>query len=75
MARDAVELPSQFMENWCYDAATLRGFARHWQTGEALPSALLGKLQASRTFLAALDLPPGEPASHRRQAHVGRTCW
>jgi oligopeptidase A len=42
------------MENWCYDGATLRGFARHWQTGEALPKALLDKLQASRTFLAAL---------------------
>ncbi len=54
VARDAVELPSQFMENWCFDAATLRGFARHWQTGEALPQALLEKLQASRTFLSAL---------------------
>jgi oligopeptidase A len=54
VARDAVELPSQFMENWCYDAETLRGFARHWQTAEALPQALLEKLQASRTFLSAL---------------------
>jgi oligopeptidase A len=54
VARDAVELPSQFMENWCFDAATLRGFARHWQTGEPLPQALLEKLQASRTFLSAL---------------------
>jgi oligopeptidase A len=52
--RDAVELPSQFMENWCYDGETLRGFARHWQTGEALPQPLLEKLQASRTFLSAL---------------------
>ena len=54
VARDAVELPSQFMENWCYDGETLRGFARHWQTGEPLPRALLEKLQASRTFLSAL---------------------
>ena len=52
--RDAVELPSQFMENWCYDAETLRGFARHWQTGAPLPQELLAKLQASRTFLSAL---------------------
>jgi oligopeptidase A len=52
--RDAVELPSQFMENWCYDAETLRGFARHWQTGAPLPQELLTKLQASRTFLSAL---------------------
>ncbi len=52
--RDAVELPSQFMENWCYDGDTLRGFARHWQTGAPLPQDLLAKLQASRTFLSAL---------------------
>ncbi len=51
---DAVELPSQFMENWCFDGETLKGFARHWQTGEPLPSTLLEKLKASRTFHAAL---------------------
>jgi oligopeptidase A len=54
VARDAVELPSQFMENWCYDLATLRGFARHWQTGEALPKEFSEKLRASRTFLSGL---------------------
>ncbi|MDP9037360.1 MAG: M3 family metallopeptidase [Myxococcota bacterium] len=54
VAGDAIELPSQFMENWCYDRATLRSFARHWQTGEPLPDALLEKLRASRTFQAAL---------------------
>ncbi len=54
VAWDAVELPSQFMENWCYDRDTLRGFARHWQTGEPLPDALLEKLQASRTFQSGL---------------------
>jgi oligopeptidase A len=51
---DAVELPSQFMENWCYDRVALSGFARHWQTGEKLPESLLEKLRASRTFHAAL---------------------
>ena len=51
---DAVELPSQFMENWCYDEATLAGFARHFRTGEPLPRPLLEKLKASRTFHAAL---------------------
>jgi oligopeptidase A len=51
---DAVELPSQFMENWCYDEATLRGFARHWQSGEPLPNALIERLRGSRTFHAAL---------------------
>jgi len=54
VAWDAVELPSQFMENWCYDPATLRGFARHWQTGEAMPEALIAKLRGSRTFLTGL---------------------
>jgi oligopeptidase A len=48
---DAVELPSQFMENWCYDRATLLGMARHWQTGEPLPEAEFEKLLAARTFM------------------------
>ena len=48
---DAVELPSQFMENWCYDRATLMGMARHWQNGEALPEAEYRKLLAARTFM------------------------
>jgi oligopeptidase A len=48
---DAVELPSQFMENWCYDRATLLGMARHWQSGEALPEQEFSKLLAARTFM------------------------
>jgi oligopeptidase A len=51
---DAVELPSQFMENWCYDEQTLNGFARHLQTGEPIPPALLDKLRASRVFQTGL---------------------
>jgi oligopeptidase A len=51
---DAVELPSQFMENWCYDGPTLAGFARHVETGEALPGDLLDKLRKNRSFQAAL---------------------
>jgi oligopeptidase A len=54
VAWDAVELPSQFMENWCYDPATLRGFARHWQIGEPLPEETIAKLRASRSFLTGL---------------------
>jgi oligopeptidase A len=48
---DAVELPSQFMENWCYDRATLIAMARHWQTGEPLPETDYQKLLAARTFM------------------------
>ena len=51
---DAVELPSQFMENWCLDRATLMGMARHWQTGEPLPEEEYNKLQRNRTFNAGL---------------------
>ena len=51
---DAVELPSQFMENWCLDQITLMGMARHWQTGEPLPQDEVCKLRSSRTFNAGL---------------------
>jgi oligopeptidase A len=49
---DAVELPSQFMENWCLDHATLMGMARHWQSGEPLPEADFRKLKQAHTFMA-----------------------
>ncbi|MFM7221309.1 MAG: M3 family metallopeptidase [Nodosilinea sp.] len=48
---DAVELPSQFMENWCYHRQTLLGLARHYQTGESLPEDLYQKILAARTFM------------------------
>ena len=49
---DAVELPSQFMENWCLDHATLMGMARHWQSGEPLPEEDFRKLEKAHTFMA-----------------------
>ncbi|HIK45919.1 MAG TPA: M3 family metallopeptidase [Leptolyngbyaceae cyanobacterium M65_K2018_010] len=48
---DAVELPSQFMENWCYHRDTLLGLARHYKTGETLPEDLYQKIVAARTFM------------------------
>lgn len=49
---DAVELPSQFMENWCYHRDTLMSIAKHYQTGENLPENVYLKLLAARTFRA-----------------------
>ncbi|KAG2309931.1 hypothetical protein Bca52824_021488 [Brassica carinata] len=49
---DAVELPSQFMENWCYHRDTLMSIAKHYQTGETLPEDVYKKLLAARTFRA-----------------------
>jgi oligopeptidase A len=51
---DAVELPSQFMENFCYEPTTLKLFARHWQTGAAMPDAMIEQLRADRQFLSGL---------------------
>ncbi|MDJ0702950.1 MAG: M3 family metallopeptidase [Leptolyngbyaceae cyanobacterium MO_188.B28] len=48
---DAVELPSQFMENWCYHRHTLLEMARHYETGEPLPDADYQKLLAARTYM------------------------
>jgi oligopeptidase A len=49
---DAVELPSQFMENWCYDCATLFGMAKHYKTGETLPEHYYQKLLAARNYMS-----------------------
>ena len=53
---DAVELPSQFMENWCYDEGTIygSGLARHYDTGEPLPRELFQKLCEQKTYQAGM---------------------
>jgi len=52
---DAVELPSQFMENWCYHRDTLVGLSEHVETKALLPNELFEKIRASRTFQAGLQ--------------------
>jgi oligopeptidase A len=50
---DAVELPSQFMENWCTHKPTLLGMSHHVKTGALLPPELFDKVKAAKTFRAA----------------------
>jgi oligopeptidase A len=56
VAWDAVELPSQFLENWCWDRAALAFISGHHASGEPLPEALLDKLLAARNFQSAMIL-------------------
>jgi oligopeptidase A len=53
---DAVEICSQFMENWCYDKPTLVGMTKHVETGESLPDELFDKLIKARTYRAGSAL-------------------
>jgi peptidyl-dipeptidase Dcp len=50
VAQDFVELPSQMMENWAFDPAVLPTYARHFETGEPIPEALIEKLQKAKQF-------------------------
>ena len=50
--RDFVEMPSQVMENWCYEPEFLSTFARHYVTGAPLPTEYIGKIRAAQNHMA-----------------------
>ncbi|GGO77475.1 oligopeptidase A [Marinobacterium nitratireducens] len=54
VAWDAVELPSQFLENWCWEPEALALISGHYQTGAVLPEALLEKMLAAKNFQSGM---------------------
>ncbi|ERS11395.1 oligopeptidase A [Alloalcanivorax xenomutans] len=56
VAWDAVELPSQFLENWCWTEEGLAMISGHYETGEPLPKAMLDKMLAAKNFQSAMGM-------------------
>jgi len=58
---DAVELPSQFLENWCWDREALDMISGHYQTGDKIPDDLLQKAQRAKNFQSAMQMMRSKP--------------
>ena len=56
VAWDAVELPSQFMENWCWQSEALNFISGHYESGEVLPEEMLEKMLAGKNFQSAMAM-------------------
>ncbi len=56
VAWDAVELPSQFMENWCWEKDVIDTLSKHYKTGETLPQEQFERLRAAKTFQGAMQM-------------------
>ena len=56
VAWDAVELPSQFLENWCWDEQALELISGHFESGETLPEDMLEKMLAAKNFQAGMQM-------------------
>ncbi len=56
VAWDAVELPSQLLENWCWEKPALDLMARHWESGAPLPEQLFQRMRAAKNFQSAMQM-------------------